>query len=486
MISMIKKISLILFSFLFLSFSLSVSASFIAPEDTIHAWGHWSSSAGGVNQSGIISFDFPPGGGEVDGNMTGTGDQFGMDMEGFFDGNFTGGWDGTFSGTYTTVVSYNWVNPSTGATESTTQTMSGVWSGSVTKDGQMNVTISPSNAPSNNMTANFDVGEFDTELRLSEYDDDKLMQGDIEEEGIAEVSGEMTYMIVDGERYELDVPIQVRSGMTFGVEHENGSLYLDIGEDHTLFMSGIGEVTVFLAEDIDKSKWADIMGQQPKGSVVTMMPGQVVVKYKTGSAENYWVPGEFENSSDPNVISGFEGYEQKIDNPEDQTEMTYIMLETKDTRGMDLSVFSEAIGTIGGLRYSGHRPAPIIMPQKYASDNPFKNLWGMLFGNESEVEYDYDGENLKVNVLEGRVTVFDTDFEGNSVIVAVVESGESYEVNIEEYYDEKFGEDGDGDSENILQYIIGFGILFVFFVLLAVLGIRRMKKGKMSKHWKDY
>lgn len=464
---MIKKISLFLSLFLFFSLSFHASASLNSPEDTIHAWGEWSFSSEGVNQSGLISFDFPPGGGEVDGHMTGGGDQFSTDMEAYFDGNFTGGWDGTFSGDYTGSILYDWVNPQTGATESSSAPVNGTWSGSVTENGVMNVTINPVGAPSSNMIANFDVDEFKTELSLSEYDDENLMQGGIEEEGIAEASGEMVYVIVDGERYEYDAPergdknLQVRSGMTFGVEHDNGSLYLDIGENHELFMSGIGEVTIYLAEDIDESEWADIVGQQPMGSVVTMKPGQVVVKYKTGSTESYWIPGEFTDDSDPNVDWGAGRYGQTVDNPDDPTGMTYIMMETKDDRGMDLSMFGNTIS--GTLKDTGSRPAPIPSGEKDWS------LWGMLFGNESEVQYDYDGENLKVEVLEGRVTVFDTDFEGNSVIVAVVESGESYEVNIEEYYDEK-GDDGD---DLILYVGIGVGIL----VLLIVIVVFARRKG---------
>ena len=483
---MIKKISLFLSLFLFLSLSFSslpASASLNSPEDTIHAWGEWSFSSEGVNQSGLISFDFPPGGGDVSGHMTGGGDQFSTDMEAYFDGNFTGGWDGTFSGDYTGSILYDWVNPQTGATESSSAPINGTWSATVNKDGKMNITSNPSNAPSNSITANFDAGEFATELSLSEYDDENLMEGGIKEEGVAQVSGEMAYVIVDGERYDLEAPkrgdknFQVRSGMTFGVEHDNGSLYLDIGEDHELFMSGIGEITVYLAEDIDESLWQDIVGMQPAGSIVTMQPGQVVVRYKPGSAESYWIPGEFTDDQDPDVEWGVGSYDQKVDNPEDQTEMTYIVLTTMDNRGVDLSVFGDAIGTSSALKDTdSSTPRIDFSKHEGGGDGDDRSLWGMLFGNESEVKYDYDGENLKVEVLEGRVTVFDTDFEGNSVIVAVVESGESYEVNIEEYYDEKLGEkddEDDGDGDLILYVGIGAGIL----VLLIVIGVlvRRRK-----------
>ncbi|MFH1284112.1 MAG: hypothetical protein ABIH78_00795 [Candidatus Peregrinibacteria bacterium] len=43
-----------------------------------------------------------------------------------------------------------------------------------------------------------------------------------------------------------------------------------------------------------------------------------------------------------------------------------------------------------------------------------------------------------------------------------------------------------GGVKNMIPYIIGGGVMVVIFGLIEFFGKKRMKEGKVDKHWKDY
>lgn len=476
--------------FLFLGAVFAFSVLFCESAFAIHADGVWDFGAVGPAQNGKISFDFPAGGGEVEGSFSGSGYATDVKMEGIFIGNFTGGWDGTFSGTFSGGVSYTWTNPQTGASEPADAPLSGSWTASSTKDGTMKVFLSASNSPSSNMVATFSPDEFEVELGLSEYEKaGGLMDSGIKAEGIAKIFGDMAYVVVDGKTYEIPNitdhkdDFVVQSGMTFGVEHKNGSLTLKIDDEHEVFMSGVGEITVLKVEDIDKSKWKEIVGQQPAGTLINMKRGTVVVKYKTGSKEGYYVPGTVDDAYE--YERGIGSYERQVDNPEDTTKMNYIVFSTKDS-DLDPVIDPEDFtpGNISGLRDTGYKtpylPSEFDPDPDSSQEEDDGSFWGLLFGNHSEVKYDFDGENVDVEVIEGNVEVFDTDFKGNMTKVTDIKTGEKYSVNLADYYSQKQGGGGEqnvivdggvGRSSNKLYLYggIGSGVLILLGVVVFLI-----------------
>ncbi|MBD3330442.1 hypothetical protein GF354_02830 [Candidatus Peregrinibacteria bacterium] len=47
--------------------------------------------------------------------------------------------------------------------------------------------------------------------------------------------------------------------------------------------------------------------------------------------------------------------------------------------------------------------------------------------------YDYDGEKVFLEVNEGEVEIWRTDFQGNAELIATVPEGENYEINLADY-----------------------------------------------------
>jgi hypothetical protein len=161
--------------------------------------------------------------------------------------------------------------------------------------------------------------------------------------------------------------------------------------------------------------------------------------------------------------------------------MNYILFSTEDSDldpVLDMEGFTP--GNISGLRDTGYKAPPL--PSELDSDpdsgpdsSQEGGFWGLFFGNHSEVKYDYDGENIDVEVIEGNVEVFDTDFKGNMTKVADIKTGEEYSVNLADYYSQKQGGGEDvatgtvtEKSENLNKLYLYGGIGVGVLILLGV------------------
>ncbi|MFH1218718.1 MAG: hypothetical protein V1679_02660 [Candidatus Peregrinibacteria bacterium] len=472
----------------------------------IMASGDWNFGIQMGGQTGEISFTFPPEGGELEiGSFWGEGGgQSKLDMDGIFMGEFTGGWNGKFSGTFHGSASYEWPDPKSGQIVRSSVAMEGNWTGylSESEKGVMRVHLVPFTGAASDMTAKYDVTKFETELRLAEIDEDAMVESGVVPDGVAKVTAaSMGYVIVDGKKYSLgDIGDRIgkdgfmlQPGMTVGVDHMNGELELELGEGSSIYLQGEGtEIEVLSRSDIDPDKWAKIVGNLPAGNVIAMGPGQMVVRYKTGEKEGYWVPDTKNLAEEGGELNeGWYGSEQRVEGTDDTaSNFKYIVFSTDINAGMDLSDFSEAIGTIGGLRDTGHRAAPL--PQEYymedAEPSGLEAIKNFFFGVHSEVEFNYDGETTELKVYEGRVDVFKTDFKGNVELIASVPEGESLKMNFNDYGagEELVNEDFDvteeseimekarGGSSGVILYAgVGVGVLMVVIIVVAL--VRRRK-----------
>jgi hypothetical protein len=459
----------------------------------VHAEGEWNFGAVEPAQNGTISFDFPANGGEVDGRFLGEGYATDLKLDGFFDGNFTGGWDGAFKGTFTGGADYTWVDPRTGTKTPANVSFDGDWTGSLTKDGKMNIVLMSSNAPSTNLTASFDVGDFELELSMSEYEQGGgLMESGIEAPSIGQFGNfSGAYIIVDGKKVDLEAPedalkkIKFHRGTVIGTYDKNSWCDIKLEDGSEINLSGEGsEISIITMADIDKDLWKKTVGGGvPSGTVITAAPGQFILKYKTGNKEGYLFPQNKEDK-EGGVVYAPGGYEQKVEGSDEPLDLMYVVFSNPVEE--DFSELADAIGNVGGLRDFGHKAPPleVVMPEiDDGEEESSGGLFGFLFANHSEVEYDYDGETVKLKVIEGNVEVLSTDFDGNVSKIADVKTGENYEVNVADYNGSEVDEI---KSAGIISYFIGGGILFVFFAILTFFGIRRMKAGKLKSHWTDY
>ena len=374
------------------------------------ASGSWSGNDGSMSQSGTVNFNFPATGGAVSGTYRGTGSIMSFQFAGKFSGNFEGCWGGKMSGTFSGWYSY--VDTLTDVMDS--GNAGGDWTGTLNDDGT--ITASFDGMSRGGVSAHYNTTVMEREC------------GPVGgKEPIATAIVTYAYVIVDGERqsyeYDVNVPIDLLPGTTVGLDHDNGLITVDIGEKSEILMVGKGtEITVLTADDIDKDKWSDVVGMQPAGSIVTMSPGQIIVRYNTPDGEEkYWVPDSLKDATDPNVASGVGGYEFRVEGETDTSDMSVIAFSNKSDAGYD-PVHGLMPGTFfsGTLTDMGSRTPPMPEDPNEPEEEDKGGIWNFFFNNKSEVFYDYDGENVYVEVNQGEVEIWRSDFALNAELIVAI------------------------------------------------------------------
>jgi hypothetical protein len=435
----------------------------------MNASGNWSGYDGYVRQSGTVNFNFPATGGAVSGTYSGTGDIMSFQFGGRFSGNFEGCWGGKMSGTFSGWYSY--LDVFTDELEN--RIAGGDWTGTLNDNGT--ITASFGGMSDGGVTANYSTSALEREC------------GPVGgEEPIAEAIVTYAYVIIDGERqsyeYDINTKIDLLPGMTVGIDHDDGLITVDIGTGSEILMMGKGtEITVLTASDIDEDKWSDIVGMQPAGSVVTMSPGQIIVRYNTPDGEEkYWVPDALKDDIDPDVVYGPGGYEFQV-RGETDSGISLIAFSSEGDGGdfesqgglVPLSYY------LGGITDTGSRTPPMPV-ETYAPKEDKGGVWNFFFGNKSEVFYDYDGENVYIEVNQGEVEIWRSDFVGNAELIATILKGESYELNLAEYNEAILeGEDEEDlkdlglknvkkESDKTLLYGgVGAGVLILLILIIV-------------------
>ena len=453
------------------------------------ASGTWGGNDGYVSQSGIVNFNFPAMGGPVNGTYSGGGNKMSFHFEGRFTGDFEGCFGGEMSGSFSGWYSY--------VVEDKLETgkAGGNWTGTLNDNGT--ITANFSGVSSGGVTAHYNIAE------LEKVCGPKGGGASIGE--FKNFSG--AYVIVDGEKIDLEEPenvltkIKFRRGMTIGTYDKNSWCDIKLEDGSELYLSGEGsEVSVITMADIDKDLWKKTVGNLPEGTVITASPGQIVVKYKTGTEEGYLFP-QSKADKEAGVEMGPADFVQTVEGSEDKLDFKYVFFSTPDASA-DFSELADAIGNAAALRDYGHKAPPleVIMPEIQEDEDSggaVSGFLGLLFGNHSEVKYDYDGENINVEVIEGNVEVFDTNFKGEVVKIADIRPGDDYSINVEDYYKNKAegaveskssaidvgGEKGTKSTSDVNSGVnwllyggIGVGVLIVLAVVIILYNFPHMKR----------
>ncbi len=434
------------------------------------ATGEWTFSDPNAPQSGTIKLEFPVEGGSVNGHMTGGSSQFSLSYESFLEGNFTGGLDGTFDGTLFGGIFYSWVDPRTGQSVPTQKDFTGTWTGKLSKDGVISISIS-SEGSSSNFSFGFDVENFNEELEVAVGPEEPSGLNPVKKgewkAGVTKQSYEV-YAIIDGKEVRIDTPefqnslnalsFAVEPGMTIFTKYKESEAEIIFPDGSSIGLSGEGsKVTILPGEN---------------GTYALMGPGKMIVQYETGNKSGTWMSG------------GEKSEEIIVEGSEDKFDMLYVMFTTP-LRG-DIPEMADAIGNVGGLRDFGYKAPPLPSEYDPQEDNN-EGFWGLLFGNHSVVDYDYDGENVTVKVYEGNVDVMKIDLKTKErVKVADVLPGESFQLSLSDFFKNE-GENNFQKSEfslglwnEILTFVkspwgIGIGGGVIILLVVVIIFVVRKK-----------
>lgn len=395
------------------------------------ATGEWTFSDPNAPQSGTIRLTFPAEGGSTDGHMTGGSSQFSLSYEAFLEGEFTGGIGGTFDGTLIGGITYTWVDPRNGQSVPTQKDFTGTWSGKLNKDGTIPISIS-SEGSTSSFTINFSVDDFKTEAEVSVTVPEPDLLNPVKEgewvSGIKQCYE--AYAIIDGKEVRIDtdafknsterLPFKVEPGMIIKTKYKQSEALIELPDGSEVYLQGEGsEAMILPGNTYEDSNWhAQGLLEKP-GTFVLMKPGTMLVRYKTGDKTGSWQSG-----SEDLTVDGTDEYKN------DMMGVAFWIPHVPS----DPSELADAIGNVGGLRDFGNKAPPleVVLDEPPADEGGF---WGLIFENESVVEYDYDGENATVKVYEGQVTVTKVDFKmGKTVEVAKVPAGESFQVNLRDFF----------------------------------------------------
>jgi len=410
-----------LFKFL-VSVSLVLAGVFllVKPVWGISASGPWSAGEGG---GGTVSIDFPAAGGSVNGSFSGSA-SYGVRYGGSFSGDFTGGWDGKFSGRFS-----GWFKVPNIQGEIITKNVGGPWTGSLSPSGTITATFTNTvpGGVDGRATVNFSPETFTEEYGMSYEEYLNRPEPSEEPEWQAKVEGWISgkvVALVDGEEVEVDEDFILKPGMRIKTIGEDSEVHFTLDEGGVIMLRGDQSwIEVFPAGSVDKEERQKIFGEQemdPYKDMLVMGPGTMVVKYQSGEKKGHWIP-----DSDQKEVSGDHG--------------KYVILSSVPYGGLtyrnkeDLEKDPTFMGGnyyVAALKDYGGRPPPLYVPKEEEKERSF---WKLFFSNDSEVKYDYDGQKLNLEVVEGEVGVYRTDFNGQVEKLSSVKTGESLDIDLDDF-----------------------------------------------------
>lgn len=378
--------------------SLFLAGIFLFPKPalaSLQAKGTWSSPSG---YTGTITAQFPPNGGSVEGTFAGSG-KYSMTFGGRFWGEFTGGWGGTFSGNFS-----GWYSVPTWRDVIQEGNTGGPWKGTLNSDGTISAyfTNTEPGGEDGSASLTFSKSSFENSLDLEEDEDE-------DEESVNAVTGLLTktwvadvgdayeaYIIYKGQRTLIEPYKNVlfEPGMIIETKGELSEIIIQLEDGGQLWLGGDGSRVQILSSDMFTQQQRDEMGGGDSlKSPVALQSGHMIVEYDVAGKKGSWFTGMKDGETSDNKSERF------------------VFLTSPVSKGMDLTVFSDAIGTFGGLRVDGKNRIVGLPAEVYVPEEGDTTIWGMFFGNKSKVEYEFDDENMEIGIFvhEGEVVVYQLD-----------------------------------------------------------------------------